>query len=72
MQNRIVERLLPTRDAAKILGVSSGWLERKRWEGLPPSYVRVGGPTGRAVRYRETDLLAYIEENVVAGTAKWR
>jgi len=72
MQNRIVERLLPTRDAAKILGVSTGWLERKRWEGLPPSYVRVGGPTGRAVRYRETDLLAYIEENVVAGTAKWR
>ena len=58
-------RLLHTRDAAKILGVSTAWLERKRWEGQPPSYVRVGGPNGRAIRYREDDLLNYIEENTV-------
>jgi predicted DNA-binding transcriptional regulator AlpA len=58
-------RLLHTRDAAKILGVSSAWLERKRWERQPPRYVRVGGPNGRAVRYSENDMLNYIEENTV-------
>lgn len=58
-------RLLHTRDAAKILGVSTAWLERKRWQRQPPQYVRVGGPAGRAIRYREADLLDYIEENTV-------
>lgn len=33
-------RLLYTRDAATILGVSAAWLERRRWQGLPPPYVR--------------------------------
>jgi predicted DNA-binding transcriptional regulator AlpA len=60
-----LERLLHTREAAKLLGVSAAWLERKRWEGRPPQYVRVGGPNGRAIRYRESDLQAYIEENIV-------
>ena len=63
--NRTFQRLLHTRDAAEMLGVSAAWLERKRWEGRPPSFVRVGGPNGRAVRYRESDLLNYIEENTV-------
>ena len=58
-------RLLHTRDAAKILGVSAAWLERKRWERQPPRYVKIGGSAGRAVRYREADLLNYIEENTV-------
>jgi len=62
---RSLPRLLHTRDAAKILGVSAAWLERKRWEGKPPRYVRVGGPDGRAVRYRENDLLNYIEQNTI-------
>jgi predicted DNA-binding transcriptional regulator AlpA len=63
--NRTLPLLLRTRDAAKILGVSTAWLERKRWKGKPPGYVRVGGPDGRAVRYRENDLLNYIEGNTV-------
>lgn len=45
-------RLLHTRDAAKILGVSTAWLD---WQRQPPRYVRLGGPAGRAVRYREID-----------------
>ena len=66
MTNRhSVPRLLHTSDAAKILGVSAAWLERKRWQRQPPRYVRVGGPAGRAVRYRENDLLDYIDENTV-------
>jgi predicted DNA-binding transcriptional regulator AlpA len=58
-----IESLLCTRDAAKILNVSEAWLERKRWEGAGPPRIRVGGPTGRAVRYRASDLLAWIETN---------
>jgi len=64
-----IERLLHTRDAALILGVSPAWLERQRWKGEEPQYVRVGGPTGRAVRYRESDLRAYIDANIVGPTS---
>jgi predicted DNA-binding transcriptional regulator AlpA len=63
--NEIYQELLHTRDAARMLGVSAAWLERKRWEGNPPPYVKVGGPNGRAVRYRQSDLLNYIEQNTV-------
>lgn len=59
------ESLLHTRDAAAILGVSEAWLERQRWKGEEPTYVRVGGQNGRAVRYRRSDLEAYIERNLV-------
>lgn len=66
--------LLHERDAAAILGVSVYWLQRKRWEGGGPAFVRVGGPTGRAVRYRLSDLLCWIDENTVpaSGTAGHR
>jgi predicted DNA-binding transcriptional regulator AlpA len=63
--NPTFQRLLLTGDAADMLGVSAAWFERKRWEGKPPTYVRIGGPNGRAVRYREIDLLNYIEQNTV-------
>lgn len=66
MSNTIIDALLHTRDAARILGVSEAWLERQRWKGEEPVYVRVGGANGRAVRYRESDLRAYIENNLVA------
>lgn len=74
MQYLESDRLLQARDAAKILGVSEAWLERKRSERLSPRWIRVGGPNGRAVRYRESDILAYIEENVVEPTGErpWR
>lgn len=52
-----------SRDVAQILGVSTVWLERKRLQKQPLRCVRVRGPVGRAVRYRENDLLDYIEEN---------
>jgi predicted DNA-binding transcriptional regulator AlpA len=60
-----LERLLPERDAAAILGVSVYWLQRQRWLGTGPSFVRVGGPNGRAVRYRASDLEQWIESNLV-------
>lgn len=64
-ERQSLPRLLHTKDAAKILGVSAAWLERKRWQKQPPAYVRIGGPAGRAIRYRAADLLDYIEQNTV-------
>ena len=49
--------LLNTKQAARLLGVSSAFLERDRWAGARIPFIRVGS---RAVRYRVEDLHAYI------------
>jgi hypothetical protein len=56
-------RLLTTRDAAELLGVGPSILERLRWMGEGPPYVRPTG--GRIVRYRYTDLVEWIGRNRV-------
>lgn len=63
--NPFPERLLREQEAAKLLGVSHYWLQRQRWLGTGPNWVRVGGPHGRAVRYRGSDIEGWIESNVV-------
>ena len=57
--------LLHSRDAARYLGVSEAWLARERWKGTGPAYIKVGGASGRAVRYRHSDLMVWIERNLV-------
>ena len=57
--------LLRERDAADILSVKDSTLQKWRYLGCGPKYIRVGGANGRAVRYRENDLQAYIASNVV-------
>jgi excisionase family DNA binding protein len=59
--------LLNTTDAAKYLGVSKAFLERDRWAGARVPFIRVGS---RAVRYRLTDLDAYIEKQVRYSTSQ--
>ena len=56
----MADNLLKERDAAPIVGMSVAWLQRKRWEGGGPPYVKYD----RAVRYRESDLLAWIEARI--------
>ena len=70
----IIEPLLRERDAAKFLGVSDSWLQRQRWLGTGPVWIRVGGPRGRAVRYERADLEKWIESNSVdpATADGWR
>jgi len=58
--------LLHERDAAIYLNMSVAWLQRARWNRTGPRYVRVGGPSGRAVRYKMSDLEAYVAQNTVA------
>lgn len=54
----MIEQLLTTKQAAPILGVSIAFLERDRWAGARVPFIKIGS---RAVRYRLSDLMGYIE-----------
>ena len=51
------DRLLTEVQAASILGWSKKTLQQRRWRGVPPPFVKIGG----SIRYLERDLLAFIE-----------
>jgi excisionase family DNA binding protein len=56
------EKLLTEIEAAELLALSAKTLRRWRWAGKGPEFVKIGG----AVRYRTTDLDAF----VLAGIAE--
>jgi predicted DNA-binding transcriptional regulator AlpA len=58
-------RLLTQRETATLLRLSERTLERLRLTGSGPLYVKAG----RAVRYRECDLEAWIAARVVGSTS---
>lgn len=58
-------KLLNTKQAAEYLGISSAFLERDRWAGAQVPFVKIGT---RSVRYRLSDLDAYIESKVRVST----
>ena len=60
--------LLTTKQAAQILGVSIAFLERDRWAGARVPFVKIGS---RAVRYRHSDLLVYIESCLCQSTSQY-
>ena len=60
--------LLTTKQSAQILGVSIAFLERDRWAGARVPFVKIGS---RAVRYRYSDLLAYIESCTYHSTSQY-
>ena len=60
-------QLLTTEEAADLLGVSKAFLERDRWAGARIPFIRIGA---RAVRYRHSDLDAYIESKVTESTSQ--
>lgn len=64
MQNN----LLTTKEAAPILGVSVAFLERDRWAGARVPFIKIGS---RAVRYRLSDLHAYIDSCVKQSTSQY-
>lgn len=59
--------LLTQREAASVLCLSERTLERMRVSGLGPKHVRLGR---RSVRYRQSDLEAYIAARVVSSTSE--
>jgi excisionase family DNA binding protein len=59
-------RLLTQREAARFLRLSERTLERLRVSGGGPTYVKAG----RLVRYRESDLDAWVATRVVNSTSE--
>lgn len=59
-------RLLTQREAADVLRLSERTLERLRVQGGGPPYVKAN----RAVRYRESDLEAWVAARVVSSTSQ--
>lgn len=45
--------------ASEITGFSKRTLQNRRYLGLPPAYIK----SGRKVRYRISDLLAFLDTN---------
>jgi len=62
------DHLLTTRQAAPVLGVSVAFLERDRWAGARVPFIKIGA---RAVRYRLSDLHAYIESCIRKSTSQY-
>ncbi len=63
----MVDTLLTTKTAAKLLCVSKAFLERDRWAGAKVPFVRVGT---RSVRYRQADIDAYIAKRRQPATSE--
>jgi predicted DNA-binding transcriptional regulator AlpA len=60
--------LLKTKEAARLLSLSSRTLERLRLEGSGPRYCKIK----RSVRYRESDLLAWLDRRSITSTSEVR
>jgi len=58
--------LLRTSDAAKRLGVSASYLEKRRHLGDGPEYVKLG----RVVAYREDDLASWVQAHLRRNTSQ--
>ena len=60
-------QLLDTKQAAALIGMSVAFLERDRWAGARIPYIKIGA---RAVRYREGDLMDYINSRLRLSTSQ--
>ena len=56
------DKLLTEKEAAPIVGFTFRTLQQRRYMGLPPDYVRL--PGSDSIRYRLSDLLAYVEQGI--------
>lgn len=62
----MLDQLFTTAEAAKILCVSEAFLERDRWAGARIPFVKIG----RNVRYKQSDLAAYVEARTYRSTSE--
>lgn len=60
------DKLLNQSEVAKYLGLSKAWLERARWAGNGPRFIKFG----RAVRYKAADLEKYLAERERSSTSE--
>ena len=59
--------VLTVREAAQFLRYSKVSLDRMRWQGGGPPFVRIGR---RSVRYLKADLLAWARDNTANNTVR--
>ena len=64
-QTRNTDPLLSPQEAATYLNRDARTMANDRSQGLGPNFARLG----RLVRYRKSDLDAYIEQSLVSGDA---
>ena len=57
--------LLNEQQTAIFLGMSISWVQRTRWEGGGPPYVKIN----HAVRYRQSDLEQWVENRLQNSTS---
>lgn len=62
-----IEALLNTNQVAKIVALSPRTLEKMRLSGDGPRFLQLGGR--RAVRYRPSDVAAWLESRVRKSTS---
>ena len=63
-------QLLREDEAAQFCDVSPRSLQRWRWAGNGPRFIRLGGTRRGAVRYRRSDLERYLEERTINTTSE--
>ena len=61
------EYLVTEKRAAEILGFTPRFLQSRRLRGNGPRYVRI---SHRAIRYRVSDLIAWVEERLCKSTSE--
>lgn len=66
MSNHDPASLLTEAEAAKLLKFTPRFLQARRVRGDSPPFVRI---SSRAIRYRRSDLVAWIEERVRTSTS---
>jgi len=59
--------LRTTPEAAAYLKLKPSTMDQLRWTGRGPRFVRIGG---RSIRYRQSDLDAYIDAQVFSSTTE--
>lgn len=67
MTNRNTIKLLNNADTAEILGVRPNTLDGWRVKGIGPVYRKIG----RAVRYVESDVLAWLDAQTHTSTSQY-
>jgi excisionase family DNA binding protein len=65
MHHERITRLLTAHELASELGVGTQTLAQWRWQGVGPAFVKVG----RLVRYRRSDVDAWLAANEVQPVA---
>ena len=61
-----IDPLLPPKDAAKLLNVSTSWLAKARLSGIGPRYTKIG----RSVRYPKDAVLDFIKSRMRGSTSE--